>query len=85
VTRRWRRSARGSHRTRAAKTARSAPVQTRSRIGAAEHGDLMAQHEQLDISGGRAAQHQDRVGAENSVTSRDLQVFVYQAAEAVAS
>jgi hypothetical protein len=45
----------------------------------------MAQHEQLDISGGRAAQHQDRVGAENSVTSRDLQVFVYQAAEAVAS
>jgi hypothetical protein len=26
-----------------------------------------------------------RVGAENSVTSRDLEVFVYQAAEAVAS
>ena len=37
------------------------PVQARSRVGAAQHGDLVAQHEELDVlGGGRAAQQQDQ-------------------------
>ena len=33
------------------------PVQTRCRIGSAKHGDLVAQHQQLDVLGrGRSAQ-----------------------------
>jgi hypothetical protein len=34
------------------------PVQARSRVGAAKHRDLMAQHEELDIPGGRRADRQ---------------------------
>jgi hypothetical protein len=37
------------------------PVQMRSRVGAAEHADLMSQHEELDVlSGGRAAHQKDQ-------------------------
>ena len=37
------------------------PVQAGSGVGAAEHGDLVPQHEQLDVlGGGRAAQQQDQ-------------------------
>ena len=37
------------------------PVQARSWVGAAQHGDLVAQHEELDVlGGGRAAQQQDQ-------------------------
>jgi hypothetical protein len=37
------------------------PVQARFRVGAAEDGDLMAQHEELDVlGGGRATQEQDQ-------------------------
>ena len=37
------------------------PLQAGSGVGAAEHGDLVSQHEQLDVLGrGRAAQQQDQ-------------------------
>ena len=37
------------------------PVQAWSWVGAAQHGDLVAQHEELDVlGGGRAAQQQDQ-------------------------
>jgi hypothetical protein len=37
------------------------PVHTRSRVGAAQHRDLVAQHEELDIlGGGRATRQQDQ-------------------------
>jgi len=37
------------------------PVQAWSLVGAAEHGDLVAQHEDLDVlGGGRTAQQQDQ-------------------------
>ena len=37
------------------------PLQAWSRVGAAQHGDLVAQHEELDVlGGGRAAQQQDQ-------------------------
>jgi hypothetical protein len=37
------------------------PVQAWSRVGAAEHGDLMPQHQQLDVLGGcRTSQQQDQ-------------------------
>ena len=37
------------------------PVQAWSRVGAAEHGDLMPQHQQLDVlDGRRASQQQDQ-------------------------
>ena len=37
------------------------PVQAWSVVGAAEHGDLVAQHEELDVlGGGRAALQQDQ-------------------------
>jgi hypothetical protein len=37
------------------------PAQARSRVGAAQHGDLMAQHKDLDVlGGGRAIQQQDQ-------------------------
>ena len=37
------------------------PVQAWSWVGAAEHGDLVPQHEELDVlGGGRAAQQQDQ-------------------------
>jgi hypothetical protein len=37
------------------------PVQARSGVGAAEHGDLVPQHEEFDVfSGGRAAHQQDQ-------------------------
>ena len=37
------------------------PLQARSGVGAAEHGDLVAQHEELDVlGGGRAAQQQEQ-------------------------
>jgi hypothetical protein len=37
------------------------PVQAWSWVGAAEHGDLVAQHEQFDVlAGGRATRQQDR-------------------------
>ena len=37
------------------------PLQTRCGVGAAQHRDLVAQHEQLDIlRGGRATQQQDK-------------------------
>jgi hypothetical protein len=37
------------------------PVQAWSRVGAAEHGDLMPQHEQLDVlKRGRPAQQEDQ-------------------------
>ena len=48
VTKRWRRSARGSRRTSAANTAQIRPVQAGFGVGAAQHGDLMPQHEQLN-------------------------------------
>ena len=51
VTRRWPRSFIGSRRMSAAKTARSAQSRRGARIGAAEHGDLVAQHQQLDVLG----------------------------------
>ena len=34
------------------------PVHVRSQVGAARHSDLMAQHEELDVLGGRRAAHQ---------------------------
>jgi len=37
------------------------PVQVRSRVGAAQHRDLVAQHEELDVlGGGRANRQQDQ-------------------------
>ena len=37
------------------------PLQARSGVGAAQHGDLMPQHEQLDVlGGGRATQQQEQ-------------------------
>jgi hypothetical protein len=37
------------------------PLQAGSGVGAAEHGDLVSQHEQFDVlGGGRAAQQQDQ-------------------------
>jgi hypothetical protein len=37
------------------------PLQARFGVGAAQHGDLVAQHEQLDILGrGRATQEQEQ-------------------------
>ena len=37
------------------------PVQARSWVGAAQDGDLVAQHEELDVLGGRrATQQQDQ-------------------------
>ena len=37
------------------------PVHARSWVGAAQHGDLVAQHEELNIlSGGRTADQQDQ-------------------------
>ena len=37
------------------------PVQVRPRVGAAQDGDLMPQHEDLNVlNGGRAAQQQDQ-------------------------
>ena len=37
------------------------PLEPRSRVGAAQHGDLVAQHEELNIfSGGRTADQQDQ-------------------------
>jgi hypothetical protein len=34
------------------------PVQAGSRVGAPEHGDLMSQHQQLDVLGGRRPSEQ---------------------------
>jgi hypothetical protein len=42
-------------------TARSGPIQAWSWVGAAQDGDLVAQHEELDVlGGGRAAHQQDQ-------------------------
>ena len=40
------------------------PVQPGPRAGAAQHGDLMPQHQQLDVLGGRRSVEQDQPGAE---------------------
>ena len=46
-------------RTRAANTARLAELEARMWVGAAQHGDLVVQHEELDVlRGGRATQQQ---------------------------
>jgi hypothetical protein len=34
------------------------PIQARTRVGATQHGDLVTQHEELDILGGGRADHQ---------------------------
>ena len=61
VTRRWQRSARGSRRIERGEDGPVRPVQAWSGVGAAQHGDLVPQHEQLDVlGGGRAAQQQDQ-------------------------
>ncbi len=61
VTRRWLRRPLGSRRIRAAKIARSAQSKAWSRVGAAEHRDLVPQHEELDVLGrGRAPHQQDK-------------------------
>jgi hypothetical protein len=57
VTKRWQRSARGNRCARAANTARSAQFQAWSWVGAAQDGDLVPQHEELNILGGGRAAH----------------------------
>jgi hypothetical protein len=40
------------------------PVQPEPRMGAAQHGDLVSQHQQLGVLGGRRATEQDQPAAE---------------------
>jgi len=64
VTSRCARSLPGSCRISAASTARSAQSSRGPGLGAAQHGDLVPQHQQFRVLGRRRAAEQDKPAAE---------------------